>query len=187
MKPLLQMDRASSAVHARFPRLARIGAWARESLIARAIAILLGLGVLAMIGGSALAGNGGAKTAPAIVPQAPSSVPAAPAVESADAGVVPVIRPELLPAAPAEHASEAPSAVAATVTRATPDDPVDLNTARIEDLRRLPGVGAKRAEAILALRAHLPGGRFRQIEDLLKVKGIGRAMIKRLHPLIRIS
>src|SRR5580704_10545044 len=100
MKPLLQMDRASSAVHARFPRLARIGAWARESLIARAIAILLGLGVLAMIGGSALAGNGGAKTAPAIVPQAPSSVPATPAVESVDAGVVPVIRPELLPSAP---------------------------------------------------------------------------------------
>ena len=187
MKPLLQMDRATSAVHARFPRLARLGVWARESLIARAIAVLLGLGVLAMIGGSALAGNGGVKTAPASAPQAPSSVPAAPTIEQVNAGVVPLTRPELLPVAPAEHESETASAVPANVSRATPDDPVDLNTARIEDLRRLPGVGAKRAEAILALRARLPGGRFRQIEDLLKVKGIGRAMIKRLHPLIRIK
>jgi competence ComEA-like helix-hairpin-helix protein len=47
-------------------------------------------------------------------------------------------------------------------------------------------VGAKRAEAILALRARLPGGRFHQIEDLLKVKGVGRAMLKRLHPLVRL-
>ncbi len=90
------------------------------------------------------------------------------------------------------EANEAPAAAREsralrTVTRATPDDPVDLNTARVDDLRRLPGVGAKRAEAILALRARLPGGRFRHLEDLLKVKGIGRAMIKRIHPLVRLS
>ena len=36
------------------------------------------------------------------------------------------------------------------------------------------GVGPKRAEAILALRTKL--GHFRQIEDLLKVKGIGRSV-----------
>jgi competence protein ComEA len=187
MKPLLQVDRATSAVHARFPWLARVGAWARESLVARAIAVLLGLGVLAMIGGSALAGNGGVSPAPASAPQAPPSVPVPPAIAPVDAGVIPLTRPELLPPAPAEHESETAVAASANVTRATPEDPVDLNTARVEDLRRLPGVGAKRAEAILALRAHLPGGRFRQIEELLKVKGIGRAMIKRLHPLIRIS
>jgi competence protein ComEA len=62
---------------------------------------------------------------------------------------------------------------------------VTLNTATFEDLRRLPGVGAKRANAILALRMHL--GRFRAVDDLLKVKGIGRAMLKRLRPLVRID
>jgi len=76
---------------------------------------------------------------------------------------------------------------ASSRSRATPDDPVDLNSATVDDLRRLPGVGAKRAEAILALRARLPGGRFRQIEDLLKVKGIGRAMLRRIHPLVRLA
>jgi competence protein ComEA len=68
---------------------------------------------------------------------------------------------------------------------ATTDDPVYLNEASTEDLRRLPGIGEKRARAILELRAKL--GRFRQIDDLLRVKGIGRAAIKRLRPLVRLD
>ncbi len=60
-----------------------------------------------------------------------------------------------------------------------------LNAATAEDLRRLPGIGAKRADAILALRGRL--GRFHAIEDLLKVKGIGRATLKRLRPLVRLD
>jgi competence protein ComEA len=39
--------------------------------------------------------------------------------------------------------------------------------------------------AILALRARL--GRLRAIEDLMKVKGIGRATLKRLRPLVRLD
>jgi competence protein ComEA len=62
---------------------------------------------------------------------------------------------------------------------------VVLNTAATEDLRRLPGIGEKRASAILALRARL--GRFRAVEDLLKVKGIGRATLRRLRPMIRLD
>jgi len=53
------------------------------------------------------------------------------------------------------------------------------------DLRRLPGVGNKRALAILSLRDKLQ--HFRQIEDLLKVKGIGRSSLKKLRPLVRID
>ena len=52
-------------------------------------------------------------------------------------------------------------------------------------MRRLPGVGEKRANAILALRTRL--GRLRAVEDLLKVRGIGRAMLKRLRPLVRLD
>jgi competence protein ComEA len=189
MKLLLREDRASSAVLARSSSLARLGAWARESLLARALGVLLGLGALALIGGSAIAG--GRATASSSPPATPSvSVPTSTA--AADAGEVPTVRPESLPVAPSMEASESPASPATKGTsnrgtRATPDDPVDLNTAGIDDLRRLPGVGQKRAEAILALRARLPGGRFRQIEDLLKVKGVGRAMLKRLHPLVRIT
>src|SRR5277367_2760913 len=46
---------------------------------------------------------------------------------------------------------------------ATPEDPVVLNSAGVDDLRRLPGIGEKRAAAILSLRERL--GRFRAVED----------------------
>lgn len=197
MKRMLPGDRAPSAVPAlsSFASFAsRFGAWARESLLARAIAAVIALFVLALIGGSAVAGGNGAAPPLAAAPPAPSSTTLSARTEAPpDAGAIPTTRPELLPREPpvpppaTSEPGVAGNALATSVTRATPDDPVDLNTARIEDLRRLPGVGAKRAEAILALRARLPGGRFRQIEDLLKVKGVGRAMIKRLHPLVRIS
>jgi competence protein ComEA len=64
----------------------------------------------------------------------------------------------------------------------TPDGKVRINVATEPDLRRLPGIGATRAKAILALRERL--GRFRRPEDLLRVKGIGRRMLGRLRPLL---
>jgi competence protein ComEA len=61
-----------------------------------------------------------------------------------------------------------------------------LNLATEEDLKRLPGVGPSKAKAILELRARL-GGRFRRVEDLLRVKGIGRRKLARLRPLLLVD
>jgi competence protein ComEA len=58
------------------------------------------------------------------------------------------------------------------------DGRVILNRATDADLRRLPGIGAKRARAILELRARL--GRFQRVADLLRVKGIGPRLLQRL-------
>ena len=69
---------------------------------------------------------------------------------------------------------------------ATADGKVAINHATEADLRRLPGVGATRAKAILALRDKL-GGRFKRPEDLLRVKGIGRKSLARLRPLLVID
>jgi len=63
----------------------------------------------------------------------------------------------------------------------TPDGKVILNLASLEDLRHLPGVGQKRADAILALRARL-GGHFKHVNDLLRVKGIGVRGLKKILP-----
>lgn len=52
-----------------------------------------------------------------------------------------------------------------------PDGRVVLNEATIDDFRKLPGVGQRRAEALLALREKL--GKFKKLTDLLRVKGIG--------------
>jgi competence protein ComEA len=51
-----------------------------------------------------------------------------------------------------------------------PDERVDLNRAGLSELMRLPGVGERRAQAILAHRERRP---FRRPEDVLAVKGLG--------------
>lgn len=81
--------------------------------------------------------------------------------------------------------SSTTSSVTSASSQATPDSPVVLNAATEEELRRLPGIGPKKAGAILALRQKL--GRFRQVDELLRVKGIGRTTLKRLRPLVRLD
>ena len=77
----------------------------------------------------------------------------------------------------AEHGTRAPGGPS---TGMTEDGKVILNLASAEDLRHLPGVGQKRADAIIALRTRL--GRFKQVNDLLRVKGIGVRGLKKLMP-----
>jgi competence protein ComEA len=62
----------------------------------------------------------------------------------------------------------------------TTDGRVILKGASAEVLTRLPGIGAKRAEAIVKLRDRLK--RFRRTTDLLRVRGIGVASLKRMLP-----
>jgi competence protein ComEA len=65
----------------------------------------------------------------------------------------------------------APPALAAKKPLA-PADRIDLNRAGVTELMRLPGVGEKRAQAIVAHRAKAP---FQRPEDVVKVKGLGPA------------
>jgi competence protein ComEA len=62
--------------------------------------------------------------------------------------------------------------------------PVDLNSADEAALLDLPGIGPARARAILDFRvAH---GRFRSLSQLLQIRGIGRALLKQLRPLVTL-
>jgi competence protein ComEA len=63
--------------------------------------------------------------------------------------------------------------------------PININTAKAEELDILPGVGPKMAQAIVAFReAH---GRFSTLEDLQKVRGLGPKKIAALRPHITLA
>ncbi len=54
---------------------------------------------------------------------------------------------------------------------------VNINTATLEQIELLPGIGPKKAQAIVDLRAKKP---FAKIEELLLVDGIGEALFAKL-------
>jgi len=81
----------------------------------------------------------------------------------------------LLPAAPAARAADP----------APPHGVVNVNTAGLEELQALPGVGEARARAILDARKSRGG--FKRVEDLLEVKGIGRSALERMRPFVTLE
>jgi len=73
---------------------------------------------------------------------------------------------------------------AASSGGAAGDGLVDLNTATLEQLDALPGVGPATAEAILEYRREK--GKFRSVEELLEVRGIGEAKLAALRKRVRV-
>jgi competence protein ComEA len=65
-----------------------------------------------------------------------------------------------------------------------PAGPLDLNAATAEQLESLPGVGPATAEAILSYRKEK--GRFRSVEELLEVRGIGEAKLASIRSKVRV-
>lgn len=61
---------------------------------------------------------------------------------------------------------------------------VNIQTASTEELQRLPGIGPSKATAIVTHREHNP---FRRVEDIMRVRGIGRATFRRLRPYLSVS
>ncbi len=55
---------------------------------------------------------------------------------------------------------------------------VNVNTADLKQLIKLPGVGKKKAQAIIDYRE--TNGDFSSLEDLAKVKGVGKKMLAKL-------
>jgi competence protein ComEA len=60
---------------------------------------------------------------------------------------------------------------------------VNLNEANAEDLEHLPGIGPTKARLIVEHRHAHP---FKKIEELTKVKGIGRKTFGKLRPYITL-
>ena len=73
-----------------------------------------------------------------------------------------------------EEATEIPLGV--TSKEAAKDGKVNINTATVEELKTLKGVGEKKAEAIIEYRKK--NGSFKTKEDLMKVHGIGKKLFE---------
>jgi len=61
---------------------------------------------------------------------------------------------------------------------------VNLNTAPPELLSALPGIGPSKALGILAYRARRP---FRTVDELVRVKGIGRRMVQAMRAHLAVA
>ena len=59
---------------------------------------------------------------------------------------------------------------------ASKEGKVNINTATVEELKTLKGVGEKKAEAIIEYRKK--NGSFKTKEDLMKVRGIGKKLFE---------
>lgn len=74
---------------------------------------------------------------------------------------------------------------AANQKKKLPAKPIDLNTATIQQLEQLPGIGPSTAEAIIQFREK--SGPFRRVEDLLAVRRISASRFERLRPYITVA
>lgn len=62
---------------------------------------------------------------------------------------------------------------------------INLNTAGAPELALLPGIGPKRAGQIIACREER--GPFARVEDLCRIRGIGRATVSALAPYVTLK
>ncbi len=115
----------------------------------------------------------------------------------ADAGQLSLARPlqdgeklvvPLIPTAtPTRSPNTAPEPTAAESSAPAPGEVsrVNINTASLEVLDTLPGIGPKTAQAIVDYRT--ANGPFASAEALLEVKGIGESTLARIRELIVIE
>ncbi len=83
-----------------------------------------------------------------------------------------------------------PATLSLAATKSTKENAVvqmekiNINTSNIELLTSLPGIGPKTAQNILAYRTE--NGKFKTVEDLMNIKGIGEKSLKKMKPYLTL-
>jgi len=76
-------------------------------------------------------------------------------------------------------------ATVAPAQKKPPAKPINLNTATLQQLEQLPGVGPVTAQDILDFRKK--SGPFRSVNDLLAVRRITKARLEKLRPYVTVG
>ena len=90
-----------------------------------------------------------------------------------------------------DRAAREPGAAVETEIQVPPEEvapefrPVNLNTAGLEELDSLPGIGESLARRILAYRE--ANGPFESVEEIMEVSGIGEAKLAELEDWVTVD
>ena len=79
---------------------------------------------------------------------------------------------------------EKPKQISDSGTSSSSGDVININTANLEQLMKISGVGKTKAEAIIAHREK--NGDFKKKEDITKVRGIGKATFEKIKDKIEV-
>lgn len=90
-----------------------------------------------------------------------------------------------LPVGPGTGASGAPAGAGGSVPGGPTGGPVDLNSATLDQLDALPGIGPVLAQRILDWRSQ--NGRFTSVEELGEVSGIGEVTLRDIRDLVTVA
>jgi competence protein ComEA len=87
--------------------------------------------------------------------------------------------------APTTAGGGASSSNHSSANKLAPGEKININTASVEELDRLPGIGRTKAQAIVEYRSQ--NGSFKRLEDLEKVKGIKAGSFGKLKDHVKLS
>ena len=79
---------------------------------------------------------------------------------------------------------EKPKQISDSGSSSSNTDVININTANLEQLMKISGVGKTKAEAIISYREK--NGDFKKKEDITKVKGIGKATFEKIKDKIEV-